>query len=233
LFRRRWATCFAFGFALAVAALDVTAPAPYRSWGFYGWAGFVTAVVFVGVTCANWRKHKTFVLPGVLRLREAVFFMAAVAVAASVTARATAALPLAYTFTTLPGWPSFYLLLYLVIVGVGAFFWFTGRDLRPWLLFTLLTVGAANGQLLNLAAGGYAIFFGFAAAVYFYQAETSGPTKRRLSYMEGAVLIFVGVALLGGLWSQDWGGSFRSVYFLTAGVLVFLIFARELETAEV
>ncbi len=234
---RRWVPIiFALGFAVCVVALDFTGTAVHRAFGIYGWGGVIFAAVFVGLSIFNWLSTRNTLPPGVFQPREAVFFIAGAVAAASVAARSMAALPAGNDFTALPGWPALYLALYLLIVGVGAFFWLSGRGVKAWALFTILLLAAANGQLFKLGAGSFGIYFGFTAVVFFFQmfpTPTSGAAKPRLSYVGAALLLFLLAAFVSLAWSQDWHGSFRTVYFLTNGFLIFIIFAREVETADV
>lgn len=213
--------------------VDLAAPEMRGLLGVYGWGLVAVAAVFVVTGFISLLKSKTLWLPGFQRPREAAVFLAGSVTAAALTARAAAAFPVAHSFINLPNWPWLYLVLFAAIVTSGAYLWLRGASLRPWCLFALMLLAAANGQLFNLAVGGFALFFGFAAAVYFYQTETSGPGKPRLSHVGGALLIFLVAAFLSLAFSRDWNGSFRNVYFLTAGFLVFIIFAREIETADV
>jgi len=233
VFKRPLAILFAVLFSLIVLVLDFTAPGPNRILGFYGWAAVIVAAVLIFVVVRNWATTKNFVPPGILRPREAAFFVAGSVTAASVAGRATAAFPLAHSFTTLPHWPLLYLCLFALVVGAGAFLWLSGRELMPWGFFSLLVLAALNGLLFNLGAGGYGIFFGFTAVVFFFQTASLPGGKPRLSYVGAALIIFIAAAFVSLLWSQDWGGSFRAVFFLANGFLVFTILARELETADV
>ncbi len=233
MFRRPLAILFALIFSLCVFVLDFTAAGSSRVLGLYGWAAVVFAAVLAVVAIQNWRSAKGLIPPGILRPREAAFFVSGLVAAASIAARAMDALPVANTFVALPNWPSFYFVIFLLIVVVGAFNWLSGRCLMPWGFFALLVLAAVNGQLFNLAAGGYGIFFGFCAAVFFFQTESLAGGKPRLSYVGAALIIFILAALVSSFWSQDWGGSFRTVFFLANGFLIFIIFAREIEAADV
>jgi hypothetical protein len=213
--------------------LDFTGAGPSRVLGLYGWAALVFAGVLAVVGIQSWRSTKGFIPPGILRPREAAFFISGLVAAASIAARAMDSLPRANTFAALPNFPSFYFVIFLLIVAVGAFYWLSGRRLMAWAFFALLVLAAVNGQLFNLAVGGYGIFFGFCAAVFFFQTESLAGGKPRLSYVGAALIIFILAAIVSLFWSQDWGGSFRTVYFLANGFLIFVIFAREIEAADV
>jgi tetratricopeptide (TPR) repeat protein len=231
--KRPLATLFALIFSLIVLVLDFTAPGPNRILGFYGWAAVIVAAVLIFVVVRNWATTKSLVPAGILRPREAAFFIAGAVAAASIAGRATAAFPLAHSFTTLPHWPPLYLCLFALIIAAGSFMWFSGRELMPWGFFSLLVLAALNGLLFKLGAGGYGVFFGFTAAVFFFQTSSLPGAKPRLSYVGAALIIFIAAAFVSLLWSQDWGGSFRAVFFLATGFLVFTVLARELEAADV
>ena len=233
MFRRPLAILFALIFSLCVLVLDFTAAGPGRVLALYGWAAVVFAAVLAVVGIQSWRSTKGFIPPGISRPREAAFFVSGLVAAASIAARAMDSLPRANTFAALPNVPSFYFVIFLLVVAVGAFYWLSGRRLMAWGFFALLVLAAVNGQLFNLAAGGYGIFFGFCAAVFFFQTESLAGGKPRLSYVGAALIIFILAALVSLFWSQDWGGSFRTVYFLANGFLIFIIFAREMEAADV
>ena len=150
MFKRPFAILFALLFSLIVLALDFTAPGPNRILGFYGWAAVIVAAVLIFVVVRNWATTRNFVPPGILRPREAAFFIAGSVAAASIAGRATAAFPLAHSFTTLPHWPVLYLCLFALVIGAGAFLWLSGRELMPWGFFSLLVLAALNGLLFNL-----------------------------------------------------------------------------------
>ncbi|MGD8719231.1 MAG: tetratricopeptide repeat protein [Candidatus Zixiibacteriota bacterium] len=233
MYKRPLAILFALVFSLCVLILDFTAPGPGFVVGLYGWAAVAFAAILLFVGVRNWFSIKSLLPPGVFKPREAVFFIAGVVAAASIASRAMAALPIANNVETLPNWPLFYPALFMVIVGVGAYCWLTGRSLKPWGLFALLTLAAVNGQLFQLSAGSFGVFFGFTAVLFFFQTESLASGKPRLSYVGAALIIFVLAAIASLLWSRDWSGSFRSVYFLANGFLLFVILAREIETADV
>lgn len=233
VFKRPLAIPFALLFSVCVLILDFTAAGPVSVLGLYGWAAVAFAAVLVFVAVQNWLNTKGFVPPGILKPREAAFFISGLVASASIVGRAMASLPVANTYAALPNWPPLYLVIFLLVVAVGAFYWLSGRDLLPWSLFALLVLAAVNGQLFKLAAGGWGVFFGFSAAVFFFQSESSAGGRSRLSYVGGALIIFIVAALASLLWSQDWGGSFRTVYFLANGFLIFVILARELEAPDV
>lgn len=233
MFRRPLAISFAFAFSLCVLVLDFTAAGPNLVLGLYGWAVVAFAAVLIYVAARNWLTTKGFFPTGILRPREAAFFISGSVAAASVAGRAMASLPLAHDFNALPNWSPLYLVIFLLTVSVGAYCWLSGRELLPWGLFTLLVLAAVNGQLFKLAAGGYGVLFGFSAVVFFFQGDSLAGDKPRLSYVGGALIIFIVAAFASLVWSQDWGGSFRTVYFLANGFLVFIILAREIEAADV
>ncbi len=233
VFKRPLATAFALLFSLCVLILDFTALRPAAVLSLYGWAAVAFAAVLLFVGVQNWLNTKGFVPPGILRPREAAFFISGLVASASVAGRAMAALPLANTYAALPNWPPLYLAIFLLVVAAGAFYWLSGRGLMPWALFVLLVLAAVNGQLFKLAAGGWGVFFGFSTAVFFFQSESSAGGRPRLSYVGGALIIFIAAAFASLLWSQDWGGSFRTVYFLANGFLIFIILARHVEAADV
>lgn len=233
VFQRPLAIVFALAFSLCVIILDFTAPGPDLVLGLYGWAVVAFAAVLVLVAVRNWLTTKGFFAPGILRPREAAFFISGAVAAASVAGRAIASLPVARTFNALPNWSPLYLLIFLLTVSAGAYCWLSGRELLPWGLFTVLVLTAVNGQLFKLSAGGCGVVFGFSATVFFFQRGDLAGGKPRLSYVGGALIIFIVAAFASLLWSQDWGGSFRTVYFLTNGFLVFIILAREIEAADV
>ena len=233
MFKRPLAILFALLFSLIVIILDFTAPGPNRILGFYGWAAVTVAAVLIFVVVRNWATTKSFVPPGILRPREAAFFIAGWVAAASIAGRAAAAFPLARSFTTLPHWPPLYLCLFALVIAAGSYLWFTGRELMPWGFFSLLVLAALNGLLFKIGAGGYGVLFGFTAAVFFFKTVSLPGGRPRMSYVGAALIIFLAAALVSLLWSQDWGGSFRAVFFLANGFLIFTILARELETADV
>ncbi len=233
MFKRPLATTFALLFSLCVLILDFTAPGPATALSLYGWAAVAFAAVLLVVGVQNWLNTKSFVRPGILRPREAAFFISGLVASASIVSRAMASLPLANTYAALPNWPSLYLAIFLLVVAAGAFYWLSGRALLPWALFVLLVLAAVNGQLFKLADGGWGVFFGFSAAAFFFQNESLTGGKPRLSYVGGALIIFIVAAFASLLWSQDWGGSFRTVYFLANGFLIFAILARHVEAADV
>jgi len=233
VFKRPLAILFALLFSLIVLVLDFTAPGPNRILGFYGWAAVIVAAVLIFVVVRNWATTKSFVPSGILRPREAAFFISGSVAAASLAGRAAAAFPLAHSFTTLPHWPPLYLCLFALVIASGSYLWFSGRELMPWGFFSLLVLAALNGLFFKLGAGGYGIFFGFTAAVFFFQTAALRGGKPRLSYVGAALIIFIAAAFVSLLWSQDWGGSFRAVFFLANGFLIFTVLARELEAADV
>ncbi|UCH77528.1 MAG: hypothetical protein JSU81_07255 [Candidatus Coatesbacteria bacterium] len=232
MFKRPLAILFAVVFSLCVLILDFTAVGPTPIWGLYGWAAVAFAAVLVFWGGRTWFTVKSLAPPGLTRPREAVFFIAGVVASVSLTARAMAALPAANSFTLLPNWPPLYLFLFLLLVGGGAYVWLSGRRVFAWALFALLFLGGANGQLFNLAAGGYGLYFGFTAVVFFFQSERLGAGQPRLSYVGVAAIIFIAALAAGAWWSQDWAGSFRTVYFLANGFLLFVILAREIGSAD-
>ncbi len=233
MIKRPLAIAFALVFSLCVLIIDFTSPRPAPALGVYGWAAVAFAAVLAFAGVRNWLTARTFVPRGITRPREAAFFISGLVASASVAGRAMASLPLANAYAALPNWPALYLVVFLLIVAVGAYYWLSGRDLLPWSLFALLALAALNGQLFKLAAAGYGVFFGFSAVVFFFQSESLGSVKPRLSYVGGALIIFIVAAFASLVWSQDWGGSFRTVFFLTNGFLIFLILARHVEAADV
>ena len=232
MFKRPLAIPFSLLFSLCVLVLDFTALRPASALSLYGWAAVAFAAVLVFVAVQNWLNTKGFVPPGILKPRQAAFFISGLVASASIIGRAMASLPLANTYAALPNWPPLYLVIFLLVVVAGAFCWLSGRELLPWGLFTLLVLAGVNGQLFKLAAGGWGVFFGFSAVVFVFQSESPVGGKPRLSYVGGALIIFIVAAFASLLWSQDWGSSFRTVFFLANGFLIFVILARQLEAAD-
>jgi hypothetical protein len=212
VFKRPLAILFALLFSLIVLVLDFTAPGPNRILGFYGWAAVIVAAVLIFVVVRNWATTKSLVPAGIVRPREAAFFIAGSVAAASVAGRAAAAFPLAHSFTTLPHWSLLYLCLFALVVAAGSFMWFSGRDLMPWGFFSLLVLAALNGLLFKLGAGGYGIFFGFTAVVFFFQTASLAGGKPRLSYVGVALIIFI-VATFVSLSGHRTGAAASGRYF--------------------
>jgi len=232
-FRRWFAVVFSLTYAAGVIAVNCAAPEPNRILGLYGWAALLFGLVWVGLGIVNWINVKTLFPPGVLRPREAAFFISGVLAAASVTARAVDGLLLANTFTSLPNWPGFYLAVYLVVVASGSYLFLRGRDIKSWGLYVILVLAALSGQMFNLGAGGFGVLFGFAGVVFLHQSASVPEEKPRLTYVGLALIIFLAAAAASFLASQDLSGSFRVLFFLGTGFLIFTIFAREIETADV
>lgn len=229
--RRQLVSLYAAGFAAAVVAVDALRPAGDRALGLYGWGTVVFAAALLVRGVFNWQGSKAFMPPGGLKLREGVILVAGVVAAAFVTRRAIAGLPAANSFTALPNTPLFYIVLYIAVVAAGAGIYFGGKTLRSWALFVSLVLTGLTGQLFNLGPAGIGVVLAYVTAVFFYYGTASGENQPRYSYVAAALFLFLLAIFSTVVTSRDLGGTVKFTMMMTAGYLIFLLVAGEVQIA--